>query len=151
MQHAVGRHLVAGAELTEIIENDLGDRDLAHFAVAHHTRLGRGEHGQPVERSFGPPLLHHTDQRVEEQDEPEEGILTLPEHEDQHEHRADDRVEPRHHVGAQDLGQRATGALVGRIYLSGSNSLGRFGRGQTGRARHGRNATGRAERYRDCS
>ena len=91
------------------------DGDLPHLAVADDPRAGRRQHGEPVEGALGAPLLHDADQGVGHQHEPEEPVLRVAEHEDQHEHRAEDRVEPREDVRPRDLAERPARAVVGRV------------------------------------
>ena len=77
--------------------------------------FGADKHGQAVERSLRPPLLHDPEQRVGNEHEAEQRVLGLAEHEDQHEHRAENRVEPRQHVRAGDLDEGPARALVGAV------------------------------------
>ncbi len=120
----VGGHLIPRTEIAEVAQHDLVDRDLLHLAVADDPCLGCGEHREPVERPLRAPLLHDTDQRVEQQHEAEQRVLTLAEDEDEHEHRAENRVEPRQDVRAENLTERAAGAIVGDVHLALTHTQG---------------------------
>ena len=79
-------------------------------------RDGCAEHRELVELALGPHLLDDADQRVGDEDEAERGRPgRRPEHQDHHEHRAEDRVEAGEDVGPHDLGERAAGALAGVV------------------------------------
>ena len=85
---------------------------------------------EPVERALGPQLLHDADAGVRDQHEPEQGVLQRPDHEDDREHRAQDRVEPREDVRAHDLGDRARGCGGDVVDLALSDALGDLGGGE---------------------
>ena len=98
---AVGRDLVAGAQLDEVVEHDLLDRDLAgRRRRARRAPAARVEHREPVERALGPDLLHDPDQRVgDEHDAEQSRPGSRPTTRIDDEHRAEDGVEPREDVG----------------------------------------------------
>ena len=120
---AVGRNLVARTQLEQVVEDDRLDRALVEPAVPHDARHRRAQHGEPVEGPLGPDLLHDADQRVRDQDDPEQGVLRCAEHQDHDEQRAEDRVEPGEDVGPDDLAVRAAGPLAGVVRLPPSDPL----------------------------
>ena len=79
---AVGRDLVAGAQLEQVVEHDLLDRDLVELPVADDARLRGAQHGELVERALGPDLLDDPDQRVGDQDDAEQAVLRDAEDQD---------------------------------------------------------------------
>ena len=93
-------------------------REVLHRAVANHTRAGGGEQGQPVQRPLGPELLDDADQRVADQHEPEERVLDRAHHQDDREHAAEQGVETREDVRADDLADRAGGGELDGVRLS---------------------------------
>ncbi len=123
-------HLVTGAHVDEVVDDDLLDRDLDALPVAHDSGAGRVEDGEPVERAFGAVLLHDADQRVRDEHDSEQGVLYRPDDQDQDEHRAEDRVEAGEDVGPDDLAEGAARALVGCVDLPTREAVGDFGRSQ---------------------
>ena len=129
----VGGDLVAGSEGAEIVEHQVLDRHVDLGGVAHDPGPRCAQDGEAVELSFGQDLLDDADQRVRDEDEPEQPVLGLTHDEDDDEHRAEDRVEPGEHVGAHDLAvrpARSFGAAVGEALR---HSVGDLGRGQPAR------------------
>ena len=114
---AVARDLVAGAQLEQVVEHDRLDRDLRPVAVAHHPGRRRVQHRELVEGALGPHLLEDADAGVGDQHDRERGVLDRTDHQDHDEQRAEDGVEPGEHVGADDLAERAAGALAGVVGL----------------------------------
>ena len=55
-----------------------------------------------------------------------------PTDEDHHEHRAEDRVEPREHVGADDLGVGPARALAGVVRETARDAVLHLGSGEPG-------------------
>ncbi len=108
---AVARDLVTESQLEQVVEHDRLDRDVLHHAVAHHTRDRRVEHRELIKGALRPQLLDDPDQRVGDEHDAEQAVLDRTDHDDHGEHRAENGVEPREHVGADDLAQGATGAL----------------------------------------
>ena len=123
LQDPVGHDLVAGTQVAEVAEHDLRHVDLPRFPVAHDARTGRVQYCEAVEGSFGAVLLHYPDEDVEEQHEPEQTVPGFAEDEDEHERGAEDRVEPREHVRAQDLRELPARVVVGDVHLPGAYSL----------------------------
>jgi hypothetical protein len=106
---------ISGPELDEIVEHDLGGRDLASLAVAHDTRSRRVEHREAVERPLGAPFLHDPDERVRHEHDTEQRVLERAHRENDDEHRSEDGVEPREDVRAQDLLEGSARALDGGV------------------------------------
>ena len=75
----------------------------------------RAHHGQLVERPLRSQLLDDPDERVGDQDDPEERVLQLADHKDDHEQDTEDEVEQREDVGPQDLDGRPACALSTRV------------------------------------
>src|SRR5262249_35534082 len=114
---AVGRDLVARADLDEVVEDDVVDDDFLLVAVAYDSHTWFAEHGEPVEGALGPDLLDDSDERVADQDEAEQGVLRLPDQQDDDEQRPQDRVEAGEDVRPQDLAVGPAGALGGGVRL----------------------------------
>ena len=108
------------------------DRDLLGLAVAHDPRFRRAEHREVVERPLGPDLLHDPDERVRHEDDAERRVLDLSHDQDHGEHRAEDCVEPREDVGADDLAVGAARPLARRVRESARDPLSNLGRGESG-------------------
>ena len=102
-------------------------RDLA---VADDPGLRRRQHREPVERALGAQLLHDADAGVRDQHEAEQRVLERPDDEDDREHRAEQRVEPREDVRAHDLGDRPRRGGRDVVDLPAGDALGDLGRGQ---------------------
>jgi hypothetical protein len=128
---AIGDDLVAEPQRDQLVEHDLLDRDVAFGGIADDESAGGIQHGEPVEHALGADLLDDPDQRVADEHDPEERILRLPRGEDGDEQRAEDRVEAREEVGAQDLAERAARALAARVGLAERDALGDLGSGQS--------------------
>ena len=126
----VGHELVARPDLEQVVEHHVGDRNLPYLPVAHHAGARRRHDGEAVEGSLGPPLLADTEQGVDDQHEAEKTVLRGAEHEDQHEHGRENRVEARQEIRARDLTQRTARALVGGIDQPASHTIGDLGRGE---------------------
>ena len=113
---AVGRDLVAGAQLEQVVEHHR-PRPRSRRAAPSRTTRGsrRVEHREPVERALGPDLLDDADQRVGDEDDAEQSRPgSAPTDQDDDEHRAEDRVEPGEDVGPDDLAVGAARALAAR-------------------------------------
>jgi hypothetical protein len=113
--HPVRHQLIAGAQVDQIIGDQLLDGDLARRAVAEHPDPRRAEHGEPVQRPLGPQLLPDPDQRVGDQHDAEQGVLRLADHHDHGQQHAQKQVEPGQDVRAQDLAGRPAGPLPARV------------------------------------
>ena len=127
---AVARDLVTSADVDEVVDDDLLDRDLDALPVADDSGAGRVEDREPVERALGSVLLDDADQRVRDEHDSEQGVLDRPDDQDHHEHRAEDRVEAGEDVGPDDLADRAARALVGCVDQPTRQAVGHFGRTQ---------------------
>src|SRR5581483_998671 len=57
----VGPELVARGGFDAIVDDDVGHRHVAPAVVADDAGPGGGEHGQPVDGAFGPPLAPDAD------------------------------------------------------------------------------------------
>ncbi len=141
---SVGRHLVAGPQLQEVVEHDRRHVDLGRDPVAHSTRRRRAQYGQLIQLPFGKQLLDDPDQRVEDDDQSEQAVGRRPEHEDQHEHRAQNRVESGQDVGPDDLEQGPTRTFRGVVDLATSYPLSHFLGRQTRRCGRRSVRSGRA-------
>ena len=114
-QQPVGDELIAGVQRDEIVETTSPIGISRELAVAHHPRARRVEHREPVEGPLGSPLLHDPDQRIRDEHDTEQRVLQRADDDDDHEHRAEDRVETGEDVRLQDLGERATRAILGCV------------------------------------
>ena len=101
--HAVDDDLRPRRRVEHVVQHHITDRDLPHGAVAHHARLRCRQDAEAVERSLRAELLHDPDRGVRHQDESEQRILDRPHDQDQHQHPAEQGVEPRQDVRANDL------------------------------------------------
>ena len=116
---SVGRHLVAGAQLDQVVRGPRRPSAISVIrAVPDHPGGGRVEQRQPVELPLGQVLLDDPDRRVDHQDHAEQAVGERPGGEDQHEQRAEDRVEPGEDVGLDDHPQRPGGRLIGGVDLA---------------------------------
>ena len=104
--------LVARLELEQIVEHDALDRDLGLSSVANHAGMWCVRDGELVERALGADLLDDPDQRVRDEDHAERRVLDLADHQDDGQHHAEDRVEPREDVGPDDLAVGSARALA---------------------------------------
>lgn len=77
---------------------------------------------------FGAQLLHDADAGVGDQHEAEQRVLKRPHHEDDGEHRSEDRVESSEHVGTHDLEGRARRRSGYVIDLSSRDTFGDLSR-----------------------
>jgi hypothetical protein len=131
VQHlAVDHHLVARADLEEVVQHDLADLDLAPLAVAEHVRARRVHQLQPLERPLGADLLDDADQDVGHQHDPEQRVLDRPDHQDHREQRAEQDVEAGDHVGADDLAEGPGGRLGDVVGEPSRDALGDLGAAQ---------------------
>lgn len=127
---AVHDGLVAGAQLDEVAEDDLGGGDLGRDPVAAHRGFRLADHREAVQGLLGPPLLDDADAGVGDDHEAEEAVLDRrDEQHDQPEH-ADDQVEPGEDVGADDLADGAGRADGYVVDLAAGDPLGDLGGGQ---------------------
>ena len=60
---------------------------------------------------------------VGDEHDAEQRVLDRADDQDHHEHRAEDRVEAREDVGADDLAERAAGALAGVVVCAARDAL----------------------------
>jgi hypothetical protein len=127
---AVHHHPVARPNKDLVIQDDVLRPQRGFRAVPHHPDRLLAEHGEAVQRPFGPQLLDHADTGVRDDDQAEQGVLRVPG--DQH-HRgqgADDGVEPGQHVRADDVRHRPARPPAGVVRLSGRDPLGHLRAGQ---------------------
>ena len=130
---AVGRHLIAGAQLDQVVEHDVARSGTSiSVAVPDHPGGRRVQQRQPVELPLGQVLLHDADRRVDHQHHAEQPVGQRPGDQDQDEQRAQDRVEPGEDVGLDDHPQRPGRRLAGGVDLAAGDPLGDLGRGQAG-------------------
>ena len=111
----VGGHLVAGTQLDQVVQHHRFHRNLGHGSVAHDPGHRCAEHREVIQRALRPVLLDDADQRVADEDEPEEAVGRRSEDQDQTEHGAENRVEPREDVRPDDLGERPGRPLAGVV------------------------------------
>ena len=71
----ITRDLVAGAQIEQVVDDDLLDRYLLDVAVADNASARRVQHREPVERALGAYFLDDADRRVREEHEPERRVL----------------------------------------------------------------------------
>ena len=127
----VGRDLVAGAQLEEVVDHDRFDRDLgrsgrrARRAPCGALRTASRSSVRFARYSCTMPMSAFATSTM-----PNSASWIGPTIEDQDEHRPEDRVEPREDVGAGDLRQRAARALVGHVDVATRDPFGDLGRGQ---------------------
>ena len=128
---AVHDDLVSRAEIQDVVQNHLRNGDLTLDTVAKDAGVRCRQHGEPVQRSLRPKLLHDPDQRVRDQHEAEQRVAELAHQQDHHEHRAEQGVEPGEQIRPDDLrdGPRGCGRHV--VRSAGRDALGDLGRGQT--------------------
>ena len=119
----VHRHLVAAAQLEDVVEHDVVRGDLRDFAIPEHPRRSLGQDRQPVKRALRAQFLGHPDAGVDHQHDAEQRVLERPDNQHHHEQRAKYRVEPGQHVGAEDLSRRAAGRARQRVHLPGPHPL----------------------------
>ena len=118
-QHrAVHGDLVPAAQFEHVVQDDAVQRDLGDGAVPDRPGPPGGQDRQPVQRPLGPQFLRHPDAGVDHEHHAEQRVLRRPDDQDHDEQGAQDRVEPRQHVGPQDLGQAAAGRRRGRVDLA---------------------------------
>ncbi len=103
--------LIAGPDLQQVVEHHLADGDLLHPAVTHHPRPRRAEQGEALQGGLGAQLLDDADGGVDDQHDPEQGILDGRHEHDDDQQRPQEDVEPGDDVGADDLLRRAAGPL----------------------------------------
>jgi hypothetical protein len=116
----------------ELVGDDLAHSELEHLTIAHDTRLRRVENRQLVQRFASPQLLDDADGAVGDDDAGEQCILGLSGYEDQHEQGADDGVDAREHVGADDLADGAHGCVGDEVDTTLRHSFLYFGGRETG-------------------
>ena len=126
-----------GAQLDEVVLHDVGRRHDPHLAVAHDARRRGVEQRQPVELPLREVLLHDADGGVDDEDDPEEPVGERPRDHDEHEERAEDRVEAGQHVGADDLADRARRPLGQPVDGAARDPLGHLGTASAPRAGSG--------------
>ena len=113
--YAVDGDLVPAAQFEHVVQDDAIQRDLGDGAVPDRPGPPGGQDRQPVQRPLGPQFLRYPDAGVDHQYHPEQRVLRRPDDQDHDEQGAQDRVEPRQHVGPQDLGQAAAGRRRDRV------------------------------------
>lgn len=131
---AVDHDFVAGADLYQVVEDDLGRADLTGGPVPAHGRPHLADQGEGVQCLLGPPLLDDPDAGVGEDHEAEEAVLDR--RDDQHDQpqHADDRVEAGEDVRADDVDG---GAAAAHRHVVDLPALHAFGYLSTGQAGHG--------------
>ena len=71
---AVGGHLVARAQLHQVAEHDVADRELPWCAVADHRRPRGVQDREAIQGALGPQLLDDADGGVPDDDQAEERV-----------------------------------------------------------------------------
>ncbi len=120
----VGGHLVAGPEDQDVVEHHIRGRDLELLALAAHARPRGVQQSEAIELRLGAELLGASDDRVRERGEAEQRILPAAEQQKDEEATADDRVEEREHVGADDVPDAATRVRREGVRAPGGDALG---------------------------
>ena len=123
----VGRHLLAGCEPYDVVEDDLADGHLGLGPVPDDDGAGGLQHGQTVQRTLGADLRQGSGGGVEHKDETEQSIRPVPQRQDEHQCGAKDAVEDREDIGSQNLRGAAGGPLAVLVGLSGADALGDLG------------------------
>ena len=134
--HAVCHQLIARPQVDQITGHQLRYREFPRRTVADHPDPGSAEHRQPVERQLRAQLLPDTDHRIGDKHDPEQSVLRLAHDQDHRQQDAQDEVEPRHDVRAQDLAHRPAGTLPARVPQPPRAPLGNLRAAQTARPRH---------------
>ena len=123
----VCRHLLAGCEPYDVVENDLADGHLGLGPVPDDDGAGGLQHGQTVQGTLGADLRQGSGGGVEHKDETEQRICPVPQCQDEDQCGAEDAVEDREDVGSQNLRGAAGGPLAVLVGLSGADALGDLG------------------------
>ena len=113
--HPVRHQLVAGAQVDQIVGDEVADGDVLRRAVADDADPRGAEHREPVQRALGAQFLRDADQRVGDEHDAEQGVLRLAGDQDHGQQGAEEEVEPGQDVRPQDLGDRPAGALPARV------------------------------------
>ena len=128
----VDDELVARPEDDEIVEDDLHGPHVHVLAVAAHHRPGLADDRQLRQGSACPVLLDDADQGVGHDDEPEEGVLEGRHEPHDDPQRADEGVEPREGVGADDAREAAAAGIRCVVGLTARHALGDLLGGESG-------------------
>ena len=116
-ERAVGDDLLARAEPDRVAGDDVLDEQRALLAVPQHAGARGHEQGEPVELLLGPDLLQDPDPGVDQQDDREDQVRDLSGDDQGERERAQDQVEQRERVLADDrpvaaAGRRAHGGTA---------------------------------------
>jgi hypothetical protein len=129
---AVDHQLVAGAQLDEIVDHDLVHGLLDHGTGADDPDLWGRHDFETIEGPLSPELLDDADGRVGDEDDPEQCVSRLAQHEqDDQEEGPEQDVEPGDDVGPDDLPGGAARSLGDGVDLAGPDSLPNLGVGET--------------------
>jgi hypothetical protein len=119
---AVDGDLIAAGQLEHVVQHDLLRLDLGDRSVADRPGPRGGQDRQPVQRPLGADLLRHPDAGVDHEHRAEQRVLGRPDDQHHDEQRAEDRVEPGQHVGAEDLADAAARSRRYRVDLPGRDA-----------------------------
>ncbi len=108
-ERAVGDDLLARAEPDRVAGDDVLDEQRALLAVPQHAGARGDEQGEPVELLLGPDLLQDPDPGVDQQDDREDQVRDLSGDDQGDRERAQDQVEQRERVLADDRPVAAAG------------------------------------------
>ncbi len=103
--------LIPGPQHQDVVADDVGRGDVVDFTLAQHPCVWGVKNSQPVQGLLRPVFLDDADHGVADGGEAEQGILPLPQEQQQEEAGADDCVEEREDVGPEDLPQAAAGGV----------------------------------------
>ena len=99
----VDHDLVAETHHEDVIADHVRGGDLARLSVAHDGGGRHAEQREAVEGPLGAQLLDDANRAVGDEDEPEERVLKWADDQNGDEETAEEGVEPREEVGAEDL------------------------------------------------
>ena len=129
---SVGHYLSAGAQLDDVVENQLVRLQLDNLAVAHDVGAWRVDDPELVEDLLGTQFLHHTDHAVGNDDSGEQRILRRAGQDHQRRQDRHDEVDRRQHVAANDLTHGTCRSVGHEVGLALRDSVGHFGGGESG-------------------
>ena len=129
---AIDDELVAGAELDDVVGDDVGASDRAAHPVAPDGRAGLADDREVVQGALGAQLLDDPDRAVGDDEQPEGGVDEFAGREDDDQQDAEDGVDPGEDVGPDDLASRASAAGGHVIRAPVAHPIRHFCAGQAG-------------------
>ena len=109
----VGDDLLAGAQLDDVVEDEVADGQLLHLAVAHHVDDRCVDHAQGVEHLLGAQLLDDADDAVGDDHPAEQGVLRRAGEDHERGEDRHDQVDGGEDVGRGRSGGRCASAPPG--------------------------------------